>query len=425
MSEGMSEGMGPGTSAVARRRVAVLILADGATWEAGALRGLHRETDLVVVRRCLDLPDLLAQATTGEADVAVLDADLVDAPAVEHLRRHQVAVVAVTGDGPADDERLRTLGCLGVVSGDDLTAMPAAVRLAGRHSSEQQPVSADPDEDLPQAPAGFRGRVTAVWGPAGAPGTTTVATSVAAELAGRRRRCVLIDADPLGGSVAQHLGMLDEVSGLLLVARHAATGTLDEERFRSVRRQVSPGLQVVTGLPRADRWAEVPESSLHRALEMARSVGEVVVDTGFCLEDDSDRPGGGRHALTLTAVRHADEVLVVGTADAVGLARLARGLSELAEVRPSGVTRVVVNRMRASVGWREDEVCQLLRSYKPTLQVSFLPDDRTAADRALRSGRSIVECGESPLRRAVSRLVDDLDRARDQLPNRSVSPVSV
>ena len=65
-----------------------------------------------------------------------------------------------------------------------------------------------------------------VWGPAGAPGRTLVATSLAAALAGRGLRTTLVDADPYAASVAQQLGVLDEVSGLLSAARLTGDGAL-------------------------------------------------------------------------------------------------------------------------------------------------------------------------------------------------------
>jgi hypothetical protein len=40
--------------------------------------------------------------------------------------------------------------------------------------------------------------------------------------------------------------------------------------------------------------------------------------------------------------------------------------------------------------------------------VHFVPDDRPAADRALMAGRSLVETGDSALRRGVSAVADGL-----------------
>ena len=96
---------------------------------------------------------------------------------------------------------------------------------------------------------------------------------------------VLADLDPYGGAVAQQLGILDEVSGLLSASRLAAAGQLDD-RFPSVCRGVGDHLAVVTGLPRADRWREVRAAQVDQLLERARTHGQVVVDTGFSLEDD-------------------------------------------------------------------------------------------------------------------------------------------
>ena len=177
-----------------------------------------------------------------------------------------------------------------------------------------------------------------VWGPAGAPGRTTVATNLACEVARRRVDVVLADLDPYGGAVAQQLGVLDEVSGLLSASRLAGSGQLDD-RFASVCRGIGEHLAVVTGLPRADRWREVRAAQVDQLVERAREDGQVVVDTGFCLEDEGASDFGGRpsrNAITLAALEQADEIVVVGAADPVGLARLARGLVDLREHRRRG-----------------------------------------------------------------------------------------
>ena len=250
----------------------------------------------------------------------------------------------------------------------------------------------------------------AVWGPAGAPGRTTLAAGMAAELARRGCRTTLVDADPYGGAVAQQLGILDEVSGLLAAARVTAGGMLPE-RFGSVQRTIGPHLGVVTGLPRPDRWVEVRSGVVEHLLEVGRDHGHVVVDTGFSLEQDPASDFGsrpGRNQMTLGALEVADEVVVVGNADPVGLSRLARGLVELRDLTGGAPVRVVVNRMRPTLGWSEKDIAGMVEGFTRLTGLHFLPDDRAAVDRALVAGRTVVESGDSALGRAIGGVVDEL-----------------
>ena len=64
-------------------RVTVLLAAGGEQWEAGAL-GMLSGGSSHVLKRCVDLTDLLASATTGQVDVAVVAGELpgLDADAI-------------------------------------------------------------------------------------------------------------------------------------------------------------------------------------------------------------------------------------------------------------------------------------------------------------------------------------------------------
>jgi hypothetical protein len=204
---------------------------------------------------------------------------------------------------------------------------------------------------------------------------------------------------------------MDEVSGLLSAARLATSGAL-EARFTTVQRGVDGWLSVVTGLPRPDRYAEVRSGTVEHLLELARGQAKVVVDTGFSIEDDpgpeyAARPG--RNQLTLGAIEVADELIVVGSADPVGLSRLARALVDVRERTSGAPLRVVVNRMRPTLGWSEKDIAGMVSGFARLSGLHFLPDDRAAVDRALVSGRMLVEMGESALTRAVADLVDALD----------------
>jgi MinD-like ATPase involved in chromosome partitioning or flagellar assembly len=401
---------------------AVLVAASGATWEAEALELLERAAGLVVVKRCVDLVDLLATASAGAASAAVLSPALpgLDADSIAALRRHGLGLVLVAASDElldSDPERLRRLGVEHLLASTDLATLADTVAEA---VAPVRPVPDDPAASSDVAPGTpDAGRVVAVWGPNGAPGRTTVAVGIAAELARGGREVLLVDADDYGGAVAQHLGVLDEVSGLLAAARAANTGRLDVPGLAGAARQVCPRLRVLTGLPRPDRWQEVRPQAFADLLDLAaRLVPLVVLDLGFSLESDPVDPYGPstpqRNQMTLAGLARADDVVVVGSADPVGLARLGRGLVELRAVLPAVRPRVVVNRTRASLGWNEREVRGLVEGFlqvagaSTTVDLHFLPDDRAAADRALLAGRSLAESGDSALRQAVAELAHAL-----------------
>jgi MinD-like ATPase involved in chromosome partitioning or flagellar assembly len=394
-------------------RCGVLVAAEGHSWEPEALAAVAGAADLTMLRRCLDLHDLLAVAATGTAQVAVLagTGPGVDRDLVERLGAHQVATVAVVPDGGtaaaalADEvARLTGIGVAAVVTESEVAdRLVATVRAA-----VTDPVTPGPEPEQAGAPGsedfGRQGRVLAIWGPTGAPGRTTVAVGVAAALA-RQGRTLLVDSDPHGGAVGQHLGILDETSGLLAASRQANSGTLTPERLHSAARSVGDRMEVLTGLPRPDRWTEVRPRNLLEVLRRATEVADhVVVDAGFGVEAPRAGevgPSRSREALVSTVLKAADELVVVGTAEPVGLTRLARLLVDSRQLREEGPSHVVVNRMRRGLGWREVEIVDMVARVSPSARVHFLPMDVEGADRAMQAGRSVVELGSSPLANAL------------------------
>ena len=224
-----------------------------------------------------------------------------------------------------------------------------AVADAVRAGSSPLAVAAAIDE-----PQSGGGRVVAVWGPAGAPGRTSVAIAIADEAARAGSHALLVDADTWAPSVSVVLGLVDDGAGIASASRRALAGGLDVDALAALAREVRPGFLVLPGLPRAGRWNEVRGVALADVLRVARWLADlVVVDCGPSLEADGelvfDTEAPRRNAATFAALESADVVLAVGSADPVGLVRLVAGLSELGDVVPGTDVRVLVTRLRESL----------------------------------------------------------------------------
>ena len=414
--------------------IPVVTVGDSRDDLVGGLERLHGPVS--VVRRCSELAELLAACQSGLARAAVVAAgsEELTASLVDRLSAVGVVVIALT-DNPEETVRLRTIGVAAEARAVDAAALaarisaavaqlsgtgagpgPAAgdgaasVAAAGQvpRSSGAQTVTASP---------GAKGRIIAVWGPAGAPGRTLVAANIAGELAAEGHSVLLVDADSYGASVAALLGLLDEAAGLAQACRLADQGLLDADALFRIATTVptkAGALRVLTGITRADRWTELRAAALTLVLERAREIADVtVVDTGFCLEADDelgfDSGAPRRNAATLRSLELADTVFAVGAADSIGVPRLVRGLAELQAAVPQAAPQVVLNKVRTSAVGRSPE--RQLRAawerYGPSAPLTaFLPSDPAASDAALLSGALLLESApESELRHAIAILV--------------------
>lgn len=393
-----------------------VIAALNGAWESELVTAFEATAGYTMARRCADLPDLLAAAAAGFGQVALVSADLraLDRPALHELASHGVDVAGVVAPGDDQGERrLRQLGLTVVLRADqashEIDDVLDSLDLPGALDAGEV-VSVVLGDDPEAAGPIVAAKVIAVWGPTGAPGRSTVALNLAAELA-RSASTLLVDCDTYGSSVAQSLGLLDEAPGVAAAARAADQGALDLAALARIAPEVFPGLRVLTGIPRAERWTELRAPSVAHVLTVARQLGQfVVIDCGFAIEDDEelsyDTLAPRRNAATLTALGCADELLVVGSADPVGLQRLVRAVQDLAAV-PSPPPRVVVNRVRASaVGTRpERRIAEALGRFAGMDGLTYLPWDQDSLDGAMFAGASLAEFApQSELRHAIASL---------------------
>jgi Flp pilus assembly CpaE family ATPase len=437
--------------------VPLLAAVSGASWEADLVAALEGGADgVTVVRRCVDLADLLAAAAAGTGRAALVSADLrrLDQDALTRLALAHVAVVGLftPGDDVAE-ARLRVLGLDQVLPADtpphDIAAAvasslageqrrrasndggsallsygdPAAAladlrsKAAAPNGSNGQALSAESTGWIDPMVEPGTGRLVAVWGPTGAPGRTTVAVGIAGELALAGVPTLLADADTYGGSVAQVLGFLDEAPGLAAAARLANLGQLDLAALARVAPTAAPHLRVLTGISRAERWTELRPAALEAVWSLSRSLAAfTVVDCGFSLEQDEelsfDTAAPRRNGATLATLLAADTVIAVGAADPVGLQRLVRALGDLSEAVPGVNPVVVLTKVRTGVVGAEPrkQLAEALERYAGVHDVTFLPYDREPLDDALRQGRMLADVApESVVRQALAGLAATLD----------------
>lgn len=426
--------------------IAVLSAAGGADWEARLLAELGADGNahgVQIVRRCVDVVDLLAVAASGQGEAVLVSASLrrLDADALERLAAASVVVVVVldatseppedphgnrTSNDDGDAERLRMLGVRHMVSGAAAPEVVAATiqaacaeaaerpggvaRAFGLSTAGTEPRTPDPLTDLPPRPIpGQLGALVAVWGPTGGPGRSTVAATLADEIARLGLGTLLIDADVYGGGIATMLGLLDESPGIVAAARQAGNGRLDADALAALCWAAEPGLRVLTGLPRADRWPELRPSAIERMLAVARSMAAfTVLDVGFCVESDEelsfDTAAPRRNGATLAMLDAADVVIAVGSGDTLGLARLLRGLDDLKEAGITSPVWIVLNRVRPSAtrGSASTELAAAVLRFAGQPPAAYLPYDQAGVDAALLAGLPIARVApRSSFRAAV------------------------
>lgn len=352
-------------------------------------------------------------ALTLELDEHPIDAllvgasnDLLDEALLAQTDRLGIRIVTITVDS-----RDRTAGRLG------LAPVPAAAdwrMVETALADAASPARARPD----------RGALVAVWGPEGAPGRTVTAIALAAALGADDAGVALVDADSRAASIALALGMLDESPGIAAACRLASMGALTAEELSRLSQALPAdggSVDVLTGIARADRWPELSADRMGDTLGACRRWRRTtVVDTAAGIERDeeliSDERAPRRNAATLTALEVADLVVLVGTADPIGVARMIEAAARLPECTSAPVLPVVTRVRSAAVGGFDGraQVVATLDRFGGIRNPTLVPLDQPAADRALRTGQPLpVAASRSRAAAAYRRLASTVRETLD------------
>ena len=367
------------------RAVRVITCTSDAPWEPPLVHGLQRhELGIHLVRRCVDHGELLGVALRDRPRAAIVAADLpwLDRELVGTLQEHGVAVIAIDTRGTRPLDRIGVTHRLDAsATADDVAALLHRLD-AGATPHHAEPVA---------AAAHPAGRLVAVWGGAGSPGRTTVATHTALALGEIGHRVLLVDADVWAASIAQLLELAESPS-LAQAARLAVDGWA--QPLASCVQDGPGGIGVLAGLARAELWPEVREHAWRAVLDAARAEHDcVVVDLAAPIEEDEelsfDRVPYRRNLVTRIALELADTVLLVVAADPIGLRRGIVAHRTLAGALPraAGRSAVVLDRAPA-VARRAQEASGAVSEWTGHPPRAILPEE-PAFERVVWEGRPL------------------------------------
>ena len=215
----------------------------------------------------------------------------------------------------------------------------------------------------------------AVWGSAGAPGATTLATGLARELA-KSRPTVLIDADFLAPSVSELIGLPGDHSGLLGALRVARN---DSPPWESVLACAEPApnsasLQVLSGI-RAGGLGRLEAGAMEALLETILWNGlAVVADVRCSLGAAEQTP---EKSAVDAILGRARQVFWVSRATDLGLSRLVRDWKRLSELTDGAENSILLRVPERSDGVGFGEAAEALWGFTGCSEIRSLLDSKS------------------------------------------------
>ena len=329
---------------------------------------------------------------TSSGDVhAVLLGAAGDGALVGSMLQTDVAVIRLHTEAPivllvpeARADLVETAFTAGV---DDVLVLPQPAPTISFAIRKAHETGAGPAQHGAFEPDGPRGRVLTVFSPKGGTGKTVLSTNLAAFLAQKSgKRVLLIDLDLQFGDAAIMLGLDPDRTLHELVQ---APGGLDAVKLAGYTTRHRSGLDVLAAPMRPEEAELVTESKVLQLLEVARDAYDlVVVDTSPFF-----------YGPMLAVLRPTDQLLMLCGLDVPTLKNVKLSLRTLEMLGfPSSRINLVLNRVTPKVGLTKSDVEGVLG-----LDVAFeIPNDPVVAP-AVNSGAvaALVE-GDSEFAQALA-----------------------
>jgi pilus assembly protein CpaE len=236
-------------------------------------------------------------------------------------------------------------------------------------------------------------KLIVVMGTKGGVGTSTLAVNLAAQIASaKRKRTILID---LGQPVGHEALMLDLRPRFTIRDGLENLNALDAHFLNGLLTKHSSGLELLAGIAHPEDWGKVSSSGVTRILNVAQTIGEVVVmDFGAAFA------AGWREVLC-----QADTILMVAEPTVPSLWSLERHLSAMADLdRETNRVQIVINRWTR----KDDAAVNSLEKHLKRSVFARLPNDMAQVNEAINLGVPLFKNHNNPLLAQIRQLATHL-----------------
>lgn len=357
--------------------------------------------------------ELVRGAFADDADVEIVE--MADLAAVPAFVRRSGGGLVVAGPAVALDEAIDLAGALAddrasvVVVASALST--GIVRRAMRSGvSDVLGEDDDPDEAAsslraalaglpepePVAEDGERyGTVVTIFGTKGGVGKSTVATNLAAALAGAGVRTIIADLDLQFGDVGIMVGLAPDRTIYDAVQDF---DSLDEEMLAGFLTPHPSGFRALLAPVRPEEAEAVTPERIARILELLRHMADVViVDTAGAFDE-----------VVLAALDGSDVVYAVATLDVPSVKNTRVSLQKLAQHGYNGTTvRVVLNRADSKVWLQIPDVEKTIER----AVVARIPSDRVVPRSVNRGVPVVLDEPHSAVAKSLVALAASVRRA--------------
>lgn len=358
--------------------------------EVQHVKSLLRDEEINIVGEVSDASEILESISSTSADMVVItNIDPVYLRACEQIYLLRPRTIPVALVDKADLEQIEQITKTGVhnIIDKNLDQTELIKEVRGIYSSESNRIRSIESA----SGSSSKSKVITVFGTKGGVGRTTVAVNLALELAQRRRKVCLVDANLQFGNAGNMMGISNPNTIAELLEEDSNPNIDTIRQFLSLD---PSGVNLLLAPNDPEDGANITASQMDRVIASLRVYYDyVIIDVQPAIDD-----------MLTVFLDSSSTILFVTTSDIVSLRNSKKGLSLLTALGSFEKTQLVLNGPSSQINSRDIE-----RVLGLPIWVTF-PDEPKIALAASNQGRPFVQSNpDSGLSKSVRDLASKID----------------